>query len=258
MNNSISNASGLLIFHVLQKPIIFQSRLEIFRNLVNYISSQTRVWFDDDVKETIASGMGELHLEIYGQRMAREYNCPVVMGKPKVAFRETLFRPVKFDYWHRKQTGGRGEYARVIGYMEPLGPTNNTVVQVFLHFSLVLVIKESAWLLMECIERISFIFYSSKTKRLAPTFPRTSSPPLRKLSKRAVRRDISQATRLLESDLSLRTVPTTRWTPLIGRSYKPPSSPFRIATMMAHGMSTQMHSGPDFEMSINMSKKYLK
>lgn len=74
--------------------------------------------------------MGELHLEIYAQRMAREYNCPVVMGKPKVAFRETLYRQVNFDYWHRKQTGGRGEYARVIGYMEPLGPTNNTVIQV--------------------------------------------------------------------------------------------------------------------------------
>lgn len=88
-----------------------------------------KVWFDDDVKETVASGMGELHLEIYAQRMAREYNCPVVMGKPKVAFRETLYKPVRFDYWHRKQTGGRGEYARVIGYMEPLGPTNNTVVQ---------------------------------------------------------------------------------------------------------------------------------
>ena len=74
--------------------------------------------------------MGELHLEIYAQRMAREYNCPVIMGKPKVAFRETLFRPVKFDYWHRKQTGGRGEYARVIGYIEPLGAANNTIIQV--------------------------------------------------------------------------------------------------------------------------------
>ncbi len=80
--------------------------------------------------------MGELHLEIYGQRMAREYNCPVVMGKPKVAFRETLYRTVNFDYWHRKQTGGRGEYARVIGYMEPLGPSNNTVIQVGVYSTL--------------------------------------------------------------------------------------------------------------------------
>ncbi len=107
-------------------------------NWTNHFSFETRVWFDDDVKETVASGMGELHLEIYAQRMAREYNCPVVMGKPKVAFRETLYKPVRFDYWHRKQTGGRGEYARVIGYMEPLGPTNNTVVQVLLQLPLVI------------------------------------------------------------------------------------------------------------------------
>lgn len=85
------------------------------------------VWYDDDVKETIASGMGELHLEIYAQRMEREYNCPVVMGKPKVAFRETLLEKTKYDYWHRKQTGGRGEYARVIGYFEPLGASSNTI-----------------------------------------------------------------------------------------------------------------------------------
>jgi elongation factor G len=73
--------------------------------------------------------MGELHLEIYAQRMEREYNCPVVMGKPKVAFRETLMRKVDYDYWHRKQTGGRGEYARVIGYFEPLPPGENTRIE---------------------------------------------------------------------------------------------------------------------------------
>ena len=89
-----------------------------------------RVWFDDESKETIASGMGELHLEIYSQRMEREYGCPVELGKPKVAFRETLFSPkVPYDYWHRKQTGGRGEYARVVGYVEPLPPHQNTIIE---------------------------------------------------------------------------------------------------------------------------------
>ena len=89
-----------------------------------------RVAFDNDIKETIASGMGELHLEIYAQRMEREYNCPVILGKPKVAFRETMYSPkVKYDYWHRKQTGGRGEYARIIGYMEPLPSASNTAIE---------------------------------------------------------------------------------------------------------------------------------
>lgn len=89
-----------------------------------------RVSWDDDIKETIASGMGELHLEIYAQRMEREYNCSVTLGKPRVAFRETLYsQKVPFDYWHRKQTGGRGEYARVIGYMEPLPSSSNTKIE---------------------------------------------------------------------------------------------------------------------------------
>merc|ERR1719233_478647 len=88
-----------------------------------------RVWYDNENKETIASGMGELHLEIYAQRMEREYNCPVLMGKPTVAFRETLNKSCNFDFFHKKQSGGRGEYARVIGVMEPLEPHENTKVE---------------------------------------------------------------------------------------------------------------------------------
>lgn len=88
-----------------------------------------RVWFDNENKETLASGMGELHLEIYAQRMEREYGCPVTMGKPVVAFRETLTNSTTFDFLHKKQTGGRGEYARVIGVMEPLPPHENTKIE---------------------------------------------------------------------------------------------------------------------------------
>ncbi|VVC44206.1 Translation protein, beta-barrel domain,P-loop containing nucleoside triphosphate hydrolase,Translation [Cinara cedri] len=82
--------------------------------------------YDTDNKETIVSGMGELHLEIYAQRMQKEYNCAVNLGKPKVAFRETLVNPFEFDYFHKKQHGGQGQYARVIGILEPLPMNENT------------------------------------------------------------------------------------------------------------------------------------
>ncbi|KAM9359016.1 elongation factor G, mitochondrial [Symphorus nematophorus] len=88
-----------------------------------------RVHFDTESKETIISGMGELHLEIYSQRMEREYNCPCVMGKPKVAFRETITTPVSFDFTHKKQTGGSGQYGKVVGVLEPLEPEHYTKLE---------------------------------------------------------------------------------------------------------------------------------
>ncbi|CAI9547170.1 unnamed protein product [Staurois parvus] len=88
-----------------------------------------RVHFDNENKETIVSGMGELHLEIYAQRMEREYTCPCTMGKPKVAFRETVNQRVPFDYTHKKQSGGAGQYGKVIGYIEPLEPEHNTKLE---------------------------------------------------------------------------------------------------------------------------------
>ncbi|XP_061734187.1 elongation factor G, mitochondrial [Nerophis ophidion] len=88
-----------------------------------------RVLFDPESKETIISGMGELHLEIYSQRMEREYNCPCVMGKPKVSFRETITAPVPFNFTHKKQSGGSGQYGKVIGVLEPLESEDNTKVE---------------------------------------------------------------------------------------------------------------------------------
>ncbi|KAI3620552.1 hypothetical protein CBS9595_002519 [Malassezia furfur] len=79
-----------------------------------------RVHVDSESGETIISGMGELHLEIYVERMRREYNVPCKTGKPRVAFRETIGQPAKFNYTHKKQTGGAGQFGRVIGYIEPM------------------------------------------------------------------------------------------------------------------------------------------
>lgn len=88
-----------------------------------------KVHFDPESKETIVSGMGELHLEIYAQRMEREYGCPCITGKPKVAFRETITAPVPFEFTHKKQSGGAGQYGKVIGVLEPLAPEDYTKLE---------------------------------------------------------------------------------------------------------------------------------
>ncbi len=81
-----------------------------------------RVHRDEESAETIMSGMGELHLEIYIERMKREYACEVIAGKPQVAFREAITQPTKFNYTHKKQSGGSGQFAKVMGEMEPIRP----------------------------------------------------------------------------------------------------------------------------------------
>jgi elongation factor G len=70
--------------------------------------------------ETIISGMGELHLEVYIERMQREYAAEVAAGAPRVAYRETITQKAEFDYIHKKQTGGAGQYGRIGGWIEPL------------------------------------------------------------------------------------------------------------------------------------------
>jgi len=79
-----------------------------------------RNYVDHETNETIISGMGELHLEVYIERMKREYNAEVVVGAPQVAYRETITRQAEFNYTHKKQTGGSGQFGRVGGYLEPL------------------------------------------------------------------------------------------------------------------------------------------
>ena len=79
-----------------------------------------RTYVDHETNETIISGMGELHLEVYIERMKREYKAEVQVGQPQVAYRETITQRADFNYTHKKQTGGSGQFGRVAGYMEPM------------------------------------------------------------------------------------------------------------------------------------------
>jgi elongation factor G len=74
---------------------------------------------DEDSGQTIISGMGELHLEIYVERMKREFGAEVSTGVPQVAYREAISQRAEFNYTHKKQTGGAGQYGRVAGFIEP-------------------------------------------------------------------------------------------------------------------------------------------
>jgi len=79
-----------------------------------------RTYVDHETNETIISGMGELHLEVYIERMKREYKAEVQVGQPQVAYRETITQRAEFNYTHKKQTGGSGQFGRVAGYLEPM------------------------------------------------------------------------------------------------------------------------------------------
>ena len=79
-----------------------------------------RVNYDPESKETVISGMGELHLEIYVERMKREYGVECTTGKPQVSYREAITIPADFDYTHKKQSGGAGQFAKVAGKLEPV------------------------------------------------------------------------------------------------------------------------------------------
>ncbi len=78
-----------------------------------------RSYVDDETSQTIIEGMGELHLEVYLERIRREYRAEVDSGMPQVAYREAISARAEFDYTHKKQTGGAGQFARVAGYIEP-------------------------------------------------------------------------------------------------------------------------------------------
>src|SRR5262245_5894742 len=79
-----------------------------------------QVMTDEETGETVIAGMGELHLEIYVERIRREYKVEVEVGAPKVSYRESATKPVAYDFTHKKQTGGSGQYAHIVGKMAPM------------------------------------------------------------------------------------------------------------------------------------------
>ena len=79
-----------------------------------------KAYVNEETGDTIISGMGELHLEVYIERMRREYQAEVDTSPPRVAYRETITRKAEFDYIHKKQTGGAGQFGRIAGYLEPI------------------------------------------------------------------------------------------------------------------------------------------
>ena len=79
-----------------------------------------RVETDEETKEILISGMGELHLEVYIERIRREYGVEITVGAPKVSYRESPTKMVEFNYKHKKQSGGSGQYAHIVGKLSPI------------------------------------------------------------------------------------------------------------------------------------------
>ncbi len=103
-------------------PLDNSSQIKVSKALNRFTKEDPtfRASVDHATNETIIEGMGELHLEVYIERIRREYKASVETGKPQVAYKETITRKAEFDYIHKKQTGGAGQYGRVAGYMEPV------------------------------------------------------------------------------------------------------------------------------------------
>ncbi|MGE4618310.1 MAG: elongation factor G [Planctomycetota bacterium] len=109
------------VIHLAVKPVDRKATDNMSKALQRFTKEDPtfRVAFDAKSSETIISGMGELHLEVYVERMKREFKAEVTVGAPQVAFRERVSQLVDFDYTHKKQTGGSGQYGRIIGSMGP-------------------------------------------------------------------------------------------------------------------------------------------
>jgi elongation factor G len=104
------------------KPVDSKAQDNLSKALGRFVREDPtfRAGVDPDSGETLISGMGELHLDVYVERMKREYGCEVETGAPQVAYRETISQRAEFDYTHKKQTGGSGQFGVVAGYVEPI------------------------------------------------------------------------------------------------------------------------------------------
>lgn len=109
------------VIQLMIKPVDNKAQINMSKALQRFTREDPtfRTHVDPESGETIISGMGELHLEVYIERMKREYKAEVETGAPQVAYRETISRMAEFNYTHKKQTGGSGQYGRVAGFIEP-------------------------------------------------------------------------------------------------------------------------------------------
>jgi elongation factor G len=109
------------VINLMIKPVDSKAQINMGKALSRFTREDPtfRCYVDGESGETIIQGMGELHLEVYIERMRREYQAEVETGAPQVAYRETITRRADFDYTHKKQTGGSGQFGRVAGWMEP-------------------------------------------------------------------------------------------------------------------------------------------
>ncbi len=108
------------------KPVDQKSEVNMAKALRRFTREDPtfRVGIDEESNETIIRGMGELHLDVYVERMKREYNAFVETSAPQVAYRETITKRADFNYTHKKQTGGAGQFGRVAGYIEPMSDSD--------------------------------------------------------------------------------------------------------------------------------------
>jgi len=102
------------------KPTDKKAEMNVSKALTRFTKEDPtfKTYLDQETGETIICGMGELHLDVYVERMRREYDAEVDTGMPKVAYRETITRKAEFNYIHKKQTGGAGQFGRVAGFLE--------------------------------------------------------------------------------------------------------------------------------------------